>query len=999
MSETAPLYLYKQTRVNIDWSEKKTSSIDIALPQHPGRVTKSLTLRAKSRQTVPLDSEEKFKYAQHADAASIYYRLNDRFPRCILWRVLEDWQILSLTSVDFTKPDSHPALDKTFRFLFPEPIQPGTVGFADAPGRDELVVYALTSGGVLYTLSLTPAFFQQNSTSKRRTRTNEFCKTFVPSTFTLNTPHALFAVNHESLAISLHDGNILRLDKDKSKPESLESTVAHYVEKRFSDTRYVDYIKLKMPWVGTATVNYGESSVYHTTVISAITYQQSQSLDSQQPPGSVRPLLITVSVDHTLKVWSLERQTLLHSADLLNEPQPPSAKMKTWLDPSPSSLLRIIDSSFQDDHLFYLVTLSTATTGKFKFWVAVKNEQGDFGGLVDLYPEAEFEAGPPSGTAPWIISEFRVTPASPEEPSLFDLWVLWKSDTNFRVQNIQFDIKSIPKSWSQWATAITDPVHEIPKRTASLQTSEDVTDFWMNWIFYPGRFPDTVLESALLLYEENFAYNKTDLKNESLEARVTTMVTSTTTVKESVATPSYEKYNSDLNLQWERFSRLCTELDKARGEALSLVTDPVSGYVWTVNVDGITALRECTEPEIIKHNPPASVGNNLDILSWRNPKRLGAGLKDKDLADAILLVGVADELMNSLSENAYDRCVMRLQEEVTRDPIQSMSDLMEVLWDQCLVDEVSTEMCEKIENTIEYVGNLEQAFSSIFSSLYHADIHNTPARLTAFGAKVLVGGSQEVIHVNHDLLFSLVFLLLHIVYCDGNFAPISEPEILYQNLLAHFREYEILNWMARNTVPLSRQDGDEISRALTELTVSGASLSGTEKRGSVLQLVLKQMSGPSPTGHGRAGSTTLSFCVRRFLHGLGVDRYGSGVTNVVSALLGSGSAGKAMEFSKFLQSSCWDTYMKGRVQLGNQRYETAASFFHKAAFGMATAKSDKSVGNGSFSAQQEVESVIGGGLTKYYFHIAGLFGAAHTPDYVVQFCNTALLHANEWMYR
>lgn len=713
-----------------------------------------------------------------------------------------------------------------------------------------------------------------------------------------------------------------------------ESTVAYYIEKRFSDTRYVDYIKLKMPWVGAATVNYGESSVYHTTVISAITYQPSQSLDLRESREIVRPLLITVSVDHTLKVWSLERQSLLHSTDLLSEPQPPSAKMKTWLDPSPSHLLRILDCSFQDDHLFYLVTLSTATTGKFKFWAAVKNEQGDFGGLVDLYPEARFEASPPSGAAPWIISEFRVTPASSEELSLFDLWVLWKSDTNFRVQNIQFDIKSIPKAWSQWATAITDPVHEIPKRTASSQTSEDVTDFWMDWIFYPGRFPDTVLESALLLYEDNFAYTKTDLKNESLEARVTTMIASTTAVDESVAMPDYEKYSSDLNLQWERFSRLCTELDKARGEALSLVTDPVSGYVWTVNVDGITALRECTESEIIKHNVPTLDGNNLGILSWRNPKRLGASLKDKDLADAMLLVGIANELVGSLSEHAYDRCVMRLQEEVTRDPIQSISDLMEVLWDQCLADEVSTETSEKIEITMEYIGNLDQAFSSIFSSLFHSDTHITPTRLTAFGAKVLIGGSQELIHVNHDLFFSLILLLLHIVYCDGNFTPLSQPEVIYQNMLAHFREYEILNWMARNTVPLARHYDDEISRALTELTVSGTSLSGLEKRGSVLQLVLSPTSGPSPTGHGRAGSATLSFCVRRFLHSLGVDWYGNGVTNVVSALVSSRSSGKALEFSKFLRSSCWDTYMKGRVQLNNQRYETAASFFHKAAYGM-----------------------------------------------------------------
>jgi nuclear pore complex protein Nup160 len=959
MTERLACHLFKQTRVNLDWAEKKsTSIIDVPLPHHAGRISKSLAFPKKSnRLEQPADTEEKFKLTHHASSASIHCRPVARFPRCILWRIVEDWHVLSLTAVDFTKPESSSELETTFRFVFPEPIQTGTVGFADAPGRDELVVYALTQSGVLYTLNLTPDFLLRNSFLRRNSESSDYCTTFYPTAFSLHSPHFLLALDHESLIIPLQDGNILKLVRGHRTgtggeymshrnashlltSQVLDPTVASYNEQTFSDSGYFGYLKNKMPWVGASTVPYGQSAVTHTTVVSALAYGPSHSPANKRRP-EISPLLFTVSVDHSLKIWSLENDSLVRALDLLNEPQAMAPKIRTWLDPSPSHLLAIIDQSFQEDHSFYLVSFSSAATGKFKFWAATHYDDGQFKDLVDLYPETTFDANPPSASAPWIISEFRVTPSPSNRPGMFDLWVLWKSDTNFQVQNALLDIKDVKTSWEQWSTATSDTLHNLPKRTPSSETSEDVSDHWMNWVFYPGRFPDTVLESALRIYENNFlAATGASAHSETIQAKVARTVAAAVRVdKSSTGLADYEKFRNETDLQWDRFSRLCMELDKARREALSLVSDPATGFVWTVNVDGITAMRECTENEMIWHNF-STREHTLDILSKRNPRQQGARLGGPALADAMALVYAATELRDSLSEEAIDKCLLSLRKEIVKDELYSVGDLMWTIYEECLDNEVPDEIYDKLEIIFQLIQDPETAFQSLMSSLCGSLARPGTSRLTAFGCKVIAGGAQEVVHVNNKLFFSLILLLVYITLADDDarrFSKLSRPEELYHQLLSCFREYEVLAWMAKNPVSLSTRpvsSADDISQALTDLRVSEDRGSRLAKKGSVLQLMLPDNVGPSPPGYERNSADSLSVCIMQFLYDLQLSPQQNGAISIASTLLDASAPSLAAEFSEFLPSTCWGTYMKGRIQLKAHNHALAAISFNKAAYGM-----------------------------------------------------------------
>lgn len=721
------------------------------------------------------------------------------------------------------------------------------------------------------------------------------------------------------------------IDPDKS--------TSKYLEKTFSEGSYLEFMKNKLPWIRAGSLRHGNDNISFSAVISSAIYTPKLSHNemTDSSPGD-QPLLFTVSVNHTLKTWSLREGTLLHAVDLLNEPLPASnSTIKTLLDPSPSQLLHIIDASLQYDHMFYLASFSSATTGKFKFWAAICDTNGTFENLVDLYPDADFRADPPTANSVWIISEFRVTAASTNDPALFNLWVLWKSNTTFRVQNLQFCINKIPDYWEKWTTATPDSLHVRPGRTPSEVTSEDLTDYWIDWIFFPGRFTDEVLRTALKIHEGAYA-DRVDDGTDSVQTKVARSIPSMVELKKKPdGSPDYETYTYEVGLQWIRYCRLCTELDKQRSEALSLVADPISGFVWTINADGITALREATESEVLAHNYGTHAGN-LVLLSERSPKRLGAGLQGNELSDALLLVQAASDLKTDLSDRAYDNCSYRLQREVLEDAMYSFEDRMWSLYSNCLEGEVSGFTYEKIENAFEGMTDPQAAFLSIMSSLFHSDTHMGQTKLTMFGGSVLIAGSQEVIEINHTLLFNLVFLLIFITAPEDSRPRIAEPEKLYSQLLDYVREYEILSWVSR--MPLSIPDRrlsaeEELTKGLAGLRMDPTTTIATTKRkGSVLSLLLGEHYGPPPPGPGRNGNLAVSVCVRQFLAGLELAGRGNGVVEVASKLLGIDAVGTAVEFSRFLPSTSWGGYVKARIQLKDGGVEAAASGFRKAGYGL-----------------------------------------------------------------
>lgn len=161
----------------------------------------------------------------------MYFRRHGTNPRNILYRVVEEWEVLSIQAVDTVKGPEEATIGvdvatPVLRFHFPDKIRENCVAFSDVPNKDEVKVYVMTMVNTIYTLTLKGEILRGGGGIAAAAKAGrgggiglgnlkepEFCRTFYPSAFSLSSPHFLVAVDHERILVSLQDGNLLKLER------------------------------------------------------------------------------------------------------------------------------------------------------------------------------------------------------------------------------------------------------------------------------------------------------------------------------------------------------------------------------------------------------------------------------------------------------------------------------------------------------------------------------------------------------------------------------------------------------------------------------------------------------------------------------------------------------------------------------------------------------------------------------------------------------------------
>lgn len=209
---------YKETRVNIDWSKVQTVTVDV-----PSNYSTSTELVWSESNGHVEDPETVFARDNLASASSIHFRPLHRFPRAILWRVVDNGRALCLSPVDFSGPGAVAMGGKVqhVKIRFPAAIKDNSVGMADGgKGADELVVFVLLADKQVITLRLKPEFW--STTSSVRKRAPEWCRSYLPSSFTLNNPHFLTALDGQSCLVALQNGALVKLARTPGMVEGEE---------------------------------------------------------------------------------------------------------------------------------------------------------------------------------------------------------------------------------------------------------------------------------------------------------------------------------------------------------------------------------------------------------------------------------------------------------------------------------------------------------------------------------------------------------------------------------------------------------------------------------------------------------------------------------------------------------------------------------------------------------------------------------------------------------
>jgi nuclear pore complex protein Nup160 len=203
---------YKETRLNLEPSPP-SSVVQIRI-QAPGAFKRSSSHRANGAYTAVAEDEKTYRARNLATASSVYHRKHHNSPRSFLWRVLENDTVLSIRVADVCKQQNDPDSNLVLDLQFPNALRPSCLDFADSKEHDALSIFVVDQANQLYTITLRPDAF------KKRAATDgglgDACKPYSPPGFGFKHPHRLLAVSTDQLIVTMHDGGILRFDRNRS---------------------------------------------------------------------------------------------------------------------------------------------------------------------------------------------------------------------------------------------------------------------------------------------------------------------------------------------------------------------------------------------------------------------------------------------------------------------------------------------------------------------------------------------------------------------------------------------------------------------------------------------------------------------------------------------------------------------------------------------------------------------------------------------------------------
>ncbi|RFU30006.1 hypothetical protein B7463_g6309, partial [Scytalidium lignicola] len=941
MVSSPPFYSYKETRLNLDVATPG-STILIRIP--PPGSTSSRIPQKRSQLADPAVAEDETAFRQRylATAASIYHRRYYKYPGSFLWRILEDDKLLSIRVVDVSKQRGTADANRTLRLAFPSPIKPGCIALSDSNEHDILSVFVLTESNHLYSLSLRPDFFWRHSSTENAIA--DWCKSYSSSAFGFKHPLRLVALSADELLFSLHDGGLLKLDR-RPGADGSEWKEIHYNEGGWGHG-----LRSLIPFQGNSIIRYGKLNIELTAVT---------SIASPLTDIDGTPYAFTVTVDHRLRVWNLSTGRIAYNGDLLGREIEPNETGKQSIDPTQWRLVKVYA---QTEERALCVTYSPLGTGLFKFW-DVTPADGSNLDVVDIFPENTLEPKAPTSDL-WNLADFEVV-VDPSKRNSFRIWVLWKINTTYAVQSLDFHAGSISRvrdAWNHgWMTMTNETITDAPLPIVFQGDPSDATDKWLEYILFPGRFTTATIETGLAIYERGLGGSKDTLIQMSGHPaeRMSSLIASTATLgRASDGNMDYEQFRIATDIQWRRFYRLLVELDKQRGEAFSLVVDPSGGMPWVVSADGISSIRNCSSLERMWHNPAVPLPDTEHVAT---------------------LISTAASFRDGFSNQLLYNSNSRLLEELFEEPSDIEPVRMRSYYDMC---DFTRQISD--EDYAQLVSNLGGSFRNVTPQVYEAllevmgasidedrRLHEHP--LSEFGNKLVVRGVQEIVELHQA----------EINHQEDGIDFETTP--IFHQLLIMLKRLELIGLLAKRQISLTSPRVDRLSSK--DKVMGKKHVSDTETI-TVLEGVLRHLLGLD-VHKGESMSAVLTDTLIQIC--APDSEYEMPPTIVQCFLLKHDRPDLAMEFARFAGQDPFSTYIQGRTYLASGDSFKASILFKRAAYGMAHSEPKNHANYGSAGYLDETEKMLlNAGLPKYYSHIVTLYEREKEYSYVIDFARLAL---------
>ncbi|KAM0702986.1 hypothetical protein Q7P35_010418 [Cladosporium inversicolor] len=960
--------------------------------------------RKRSHDEISELDGESYARKHLASEASVYFRRKSKYPRSFLWRVLDDRRLLEVQCVDLVheRDELQREGSLTFHIELPAEIVRGGVAFADPEETDALEVFVLTTGNDLYTITLKADLLARDSPPSEFDPSTAV-KKYSPSSFGFRYPYRMIAVNSLEILVSLHDGSLLRLERQANE------SAAQWRETFYSEGGWGGTLKSLNPLKRRQTVRYGELDLETSSAVDL----------AKSPDGNI---VWTITLDHQLKAWSANTGHVALQMDLLNEKSDRDGSRRQApyvMTAEQGKLLQIARAPGQpddgalarmDEDGNYFVWVYSPKNHQFKVYEvrSTSSADGEKPRYEDLQPRATLI--PPVeellNTNIWHLEEFHAHPSPTWAET--QLWIRARSGALCKTFTLTFNLleedreelmNGFRKGWTVVDNGPLTPerLREANDFPAQLSATADSlttpTERWMSFLFSPGRFSTSSIEAALHTYcrRRKLAIPPAKSSNAHqapLQERLVNSVTSKIILARAPDNqPDYDAYQADVAAQWVGFYSIVEDLHRKRIESISLAYDYDYAQPWSVCTDTVAPVRANDELELLCLNS--------DLLEEQDLERLDSDItqsifdpKDVMAHSVAILITAGRNFRRSLPADARDTFTHIAYQDALCQDFDDRAGL-DGLYDRCdLGAEVSEEIFSALELDVQDLEGLGSIDRKIFQQVLRR-LDNTKTgseqvqtlESCRYGDRLNVAVAQQSLQRNETILLDLLAL---IAFMSGDLEP-SElhldfaPRKVYQEIMELLKQTSLRLFLASHTRMEPSLDG---TTSKIEATLLESFFAGDWKRNSGAE-------------DDNDMPTALTRWSKRWAYAVDLKKDWNGATShVFSMLLQSELYHLAPDFVKFMPDTPWSTYMQARLDVALGEYDTAAMRFREAANnknGLARPERQSiSVFDTAGLLSADEQTFFRSGLSQYYQHVAAIFQKPGVFSYVADFAAEAL---------
>ncbi|KAF2209331.1 hypothetical protein CERZMDRAFT_114014 [Cercospora zeae-maydis SCOH1-5] len=971
--------LYEETRLSIT-PPSPTTLLNIEVGDSKSFVHTGAGRKRAFREISGLD-EESYARTYLATAGSVFFRPASRAPRSFLWRVLNERHTLELQCVDLVEDKRHHGNHSwiTFHICLPKAIVPDGVALADGGAKDALVIFMITSDG-LYTVTLKRDLLARESVPA------DFDGSSVTKHFPLgHKAYRLTAVSSLELLVSLEDGGFLRLQR---QPNELGN---QWRPTYFSEGGWSGTLKGIVPTWSKNRVRHGELDLMHNALAAM----------AMSPDGKY---VWTVGLDHVLKAWSTATGRVTVQMDLLAESRThEDRKKQALMDAGQGTLVQIADPQGVPGVAYFLVCYSPHGH-HFKFYAVSSNDEKL--DIRDAQPRSTSLVAPVAdmlGTTVWHLEHFHVVPGHTWRKS--QIWIRARNGALCQTFTLTFDL--LDETWepidltalwkSEWIG-----VEDYHLSIEALRSSPDFAELdgtscssltpsekWLTFLFYPGRFSEATLEAALSIYRKGrglpVASSKSLTANEPVKERITSAVAANILLRRgSNDHPDYDRYQLDLQVQWQTFFTLLSHLHTLRLAPIGFAYDDVDDLPWSVRADFVAPIRTSSGFELVSNNADYLRGSTATSGKDAIHRKIWPNMDEDVLKSQVL--AVAKQLRLCLSPRSQEK----LRRAAIADALDQSVDksamlALQGIYEECgISEEISNEDFDAISEAASVfngLGSLDDDCLLMILEAIDADVplHGTDSgrALQNYGKELNIAIAQQTLQHAQSVLLDVLALVifmhgdLEAEELDNNF----RPNEMYDSIIFRFKLTELRLWLVSHVRAEPKKAGgnetDVLSMTIYESLFIGDWQSLTSK------------------AH-RSMAHLITAWAKSWTLGIDLNANWTGLTDYIMAdLIKHAQYALAQDFVKFLpENAPWATYLKGRVQLATNEYGLASSTFVEVAEELSQLPDAAKVLGDSLLTDKELEH-FGQGLTPYYQHISALFESQGAFSYTAEHSYTA----------